>query len=185
LERAIKAVAEPSSAKVKSSTAQGGGFGATRQEIPHDQHQGDVAKASERLGLRDEDPFGGKLVECLPLPCALGPDHALDSQSDYLSLGGIGESGSTVHMGDSGDVAPDCGGALQLGLRIHKSDDSGRLCGEHRYVPLRAPSRPDTAIGCQGPAGLVSQCTPRRLRVSFEAASNLESVSRHHIRGVR
>jgi hypothetical protein len=78
---------------------QGGGFGATRQQIPHDQHQGDVAKAGEGLGLRGEDPFGGKLIGwgCLPLPCALGPDHALDSQSDYLSLGGISESRSTVH----------------------------------------------------------------------------------------
>jgi hypothetical protein len=134
--------------------------------------------------LRGEDPFGGKLVEwtCLPLPRALGPDQALDSQSDYLSLGGIHESGSTVHMGDSGNVAPDCGGALQLGLRIDKSDDSGRLCGKHRYIPLRTPSRPDTAIGCQRPAGLVSQCPTCGLCVSLEAPSDLESIGRHHIR---
>jgi hypothetical protein len=105
--------------------------------------------------------------------------------ADYLSLGGIGESGSTVHMGDSGNVAPDCGGALQFGLRIDKFDDSDRLCGKQRYIPLGTPSRPNTAIGCQGPAGLVGQCPTRGLRVSFEAASNLESVSRHHIRGVR
>jgi hypothetical protein len=167
--------------------SQGNGFGATRQQIPHDQHQGDVAKACEGLGLRGEDPFGGKLGEwgCLPLPRDLGPDQALDSQSDYLSLGRISESGSTVHMGDTGNVAPDCGGALQLGLRIDKSDDSGWLCGKHPYVPLRAPSRPDTAIGCQGSAGPVGQCSTCGLCVSLEAASDLESVSRHHIRGVR
>jgi len=52
--------------------------------------------------------FGGKLVEwgCLPLSRALGPDHALDIQSDYVSLGGMSEPRSTVHMDDSGNVAP-------------------------------------------------------------------------------
>jgi hypothetical protein len=49
---------------------QGGGFGATRQQIPHDQHQSDVAKAGDRFGLSGENPFGGELAErgCLPLP---------------------------------------------------------------------------------------------------------------------
>jgi len=52
--------------------------------------------------------FGGKLIEwgCLPLSRALGPDHALDIQSDYVSLGGMSEPRSTVHMDDSGNVAP-------------------------------------------------------------------------------
>jgi hypothetical protein len=166
---------------------QGGGFGATRHQIAHDQHQGDIAKAGEGLGLRGEDPFGGKLAEwgCLPLPRALGPDQALDSQPDYLSLGGIREFGSTVHMGNGGDVASDSGRALDFGLGVDKCHDDCRLCREGRYVSLCTPSRPDPAIGCQGPAGLVGQGTARRLGVSFEAASDLESVSRHHIRGAR
>ena len=80
---------------------------------------------------------------------------------------------------------PTIAAGQSLSDAIDKSDDSGWLGGKHRYVPLRTPSRPDTAIGCQGPAGLVGQGTPRRLRVSFEAASDLESIGRHHIRGVR
>jgi hypothetical protein len=85
-------------------------------------------------------------------------------------------------MGDGGKIAPDGGGAFDFGLAIDECDDGRRLRREGRYVSLRTPSRPDPAIGCQGPAGLVGQGTARRLGVSLEAASDLESVSRHHIR---
>jgi hypothetical protein len=85
-------------------------------------------------------------------------------------------------MGDGGNIAPDSGGAFDFGLRVDECHDDCRVCREGRYIPLRTPSGPDPAIGCQGPAGLVGQGTARRLRVSFEAASDLESVSRHHIR---
>ena len=56
---------------------QGGGFGSARQQIPHDQHQGDVAKAGEGLGLRGDGYFrpGGPIADAnhgLGRPCGAG-----------------------------------------------------------------------------------------------------------------